>query len=86
MTGECFLCHRYGTVQKHHIFGGACRDKSEKYKLTVNLCVDCHTGSQGVHNNAEKMLKLHQYGQRKAMKENGWSKDEFRAVFYKNYL
>jgi hypothetical protein len=32
------------------------------------------------------MLYLHQYGQRKAMKENGWTIEQFIEVFGKNYL
>nr|DAJ61827.1 MAG TPA: hypothetical protein [Caudoviricetes sp.] len=32
------------------------------------------------------MQKLHEYGQRKAMVENGWNIDDFRRKFYKNYL
>lgn len=38
MYTECFLCHQYCDTEKHHIFGGALRKKSEKYKLTVQLC------------------------------------------------
>ena len=35
MYTECFWCHQYCDTEKHHIFGGALRKKSEKYKLTV---------------------------------------------------
>lgn len=42
MYTECFLCHQYCDTEKHHIFGGALRKKSEKYKLTVQLCPYCH--------------------------------------------
>ena len=46
-TGRsCWLCGRNGTAEpldKHHIFGGAYRKKSEKYGLTVYLCHgSCH--------------------------------------------
>lgn len=30
MYTECFLCHQYCDTEKHHIFGGALRKKSEK--------------------------------------------------------
>lgn len=87
MTGHCFLCGRYGPVERHHIFGGANRKKSEKYGLTVNLCHWCHNEPpEGVHHNAAAMQRLHEYGQRKAMKEQGWTAEEFRREFYKNYL
>lgn len=32
------------------------------------------------------MQYLHEYGQRKAMQENGWDIDTFRSVFGKNYI
>ena len=64
------------------------RRKSEKYGLKVYLCGErCHrNGPKSVHRNAETMLLLHQWGQRKAMKENGWTADEFRSEFFKNNL
>ena len=37
----CAICGRNGMgdpLEKHHIFGGAYRKKSEKYGLTVYLC------------------------------------------------
>ena len=88
---ECFLCGRNGSqdrLDRHHIFGGANRKKSERYGLVVHLCHnDCHIfGEKAAHKNAETMLKLHQYGQRKAMQENGWSVEDFIRVFGKNYL
>ena len=38
---RCFLCGRNDTgdpLERHHIFGGANRKKSEKYGLVVYLC------------------------------------------------
>jgi hypothetical protein len=32
------------------------------------------------------MQWLHEYGQKKAMRENGWSIEDFRKVFHANYL
>ena len=88
---ECWLCGRNGSVDpldKHHIFGASNRKKSEKYGLYVWLCHNrCHIfGEYAVHQNKETMELLHRYGQRKAMNEQGWTVDEFRAVFGKNYL
>lgn len=87
MIGECFICGCYGVVERHHIFGGALRKKSERYGLVVTLCHSCHKEPPyGVHHNAKAMQKLHEYGQRKAMAGNGWNIDDFRREFYKNYL
>lgn len=88
---QCFLCGRNGSadpLDKHHIFGGPYRKKSEKYGLTVYLCHhDCHIfGSEAVHNNAANMLYVKQYGQRKAMQEQGWTVQQFINEFGKNYI
>lgn len=88
---ECWLCGATGIhdpLDRHHIFGGANRDKSEKYGLVVDLCHEhCHIfGKYSVHKNAEVMRYLHQWGQRKAMRENKWSTEDFIREFGKNYL
>ena len=88
---SCWLCGRNGAadpLDKHHIFGGANRKKSEKYGLVVYLCHhDCHIfGPDAAHNNASTMQKLHEYGQKKAMKEQGMTLDQFIETFGKNYL
>ena len=88
---ECFLCGKNGSpdpLDKHHIFGGANRKKSERFGLTVDLCHnECHIfGKHAVHNDVNVMQRLHEYGQRKAMEENGWSIEDFIREFGKNYL
>lgn len=88
---RCFLCGRNGSadpLDRHHIFGGPDRKKSEKYGLTVYLCHnDCHIfGREAVHRNAKNMLMVKQYGQRKAMQEQGWTIEDFTKEFRKNYL
>ena len=88
---KCFLCGRNGNgdrLDRHHIFGGANRNKSEKFGLVVLLCHErCHIfGRNSVHQNGEVMDYIHKYGQMKAMKEQGWSIKEFMEVFGANYL
>ena len=85
------MCGRNGSadpLDKHHIFGGAYRSKSEKYGLYVYLCHhDCHIfGELAAHKNSDTMRFLHQYGQRKAMKENGWTIDDFIREFGRSYI
>ena len=71
-----------------HIFGGANRKLSEKYGLVVWLCGErCHRiGIFSAHQSGEVADFLHRYGQRKAMAEQGWTADEFKEIFGKNYL
>jgi len=88
---SCWLCGRNGTadpLDKHHIFGGAYRKKSEKYGLTVDLCHhDCHIfGEKAAHCCNETRDALHKYGQKLAMQRYGWTKKEFMLEFGKNYL
>jgi hypothetical protein len=85
----CWLCGRSGAaLDRHHIFGGSNRAKSERYGLVVLLCHDsCHIfGKNAVHQNADTMQMLHEYGQQLAMQKYGWSISEFRSLFGKNYL
>jgi len=91
MARECFLCGRNGQcdpLDKHHIFGGSNRKKSEKLGLYVYLChTNCHLfGEEAVHQNRDTMQALHEYGQRLAMEKMGWTQDDFRREFGKNYI
>lgn len=88
---KCWRCGRTGypePLDHHHIFGGPNRKKSEKYGLVVDLChSSCHIfGPMAAHNNAETMQALREYGQRKAMEENGWTTEDFIREFGRNYL
>lgn len=88
---KCFLCGRNGNgdrLERHHIFQNAYRNKSEQYGLVVLLCGErCHrNGEYSAHKNGDIMQYLHEYGQRKAMKEQGWTVEQFREVFGANYL
>ena len=87
----CWLCGRNGSgdaLELHHVFPGSLRKKSEKYGLVVPLCGSrCHrNGKNSAHKSQETQLRLKQWAQRKAMEENGWSIDDWRKEFGKNYL
>lgn len=86
--GKCFLCGRYGLMESHHIFSGPNRKLSEEYGLKVLLCGEsCHrNGKNAAHRCKETALMLHQYGQRKYMKEQGASIEQFISIFGRNYL
>lgn len=88
---ECWLCGRNGArdpLDAHHIFGGANRRLSEQYGLVVLLCHSrCHeSGPKAVHRNGETAQRLHEWGQEKAMREQGWRIEDFRRIFGRNYL
>ena len=86
-TDRCFICGAPRGLEWHHVFGGAMRDKSEKYGLKVRLCHYCHNEPpNGVHQNQEIRLKLQAIAQKKAMEHYGWSVEDFRKEFYKSYV
>lgn len=88
---HCWLCGRNGTadpLDRHHIFGGAYRKKSEKYGLVVYLChSECHIfGAKAAHRSRETADRLCRWGQAKAMRENGWTTERFMQEFGRNYI
>ena len=88
---KCFICKQNpcgDPLDKHHVFFGPMRSKSERYGLTVYIHHSkCHIfGENAVHVNAEINRALQAFAQKKAMKHYGWSVDDFRKEFYKNYL
>ena len=88
---ECYLCQRNGNgdpLDKHHVFSGPNRKLSTKYGAVVYLCHDrCHeNGPEAVHRNAAVNRKLQAEWQERLMEENGWTVDDFRKVFGKNYI
>ncbi len=86
---RCWLCRWTGEpLDKHHVFSGALRKKSEKYGLTVYLChSSCHIfGPHSAHQSGKTARYLRQQAQRAAMERYGWTTDNFIREFGKNYL
>lgn len=84
---QCWLCdcNGRGKMDRHEVFGGAYRTKSKRFGLWVHLCHDdCHLN--GVHKSASAAEILKAEAQRIAMKEYGWSIDDFIREFGKNYI
>ena len=79
---------RLPNTARHEIFfGEGNRPKSIKYGLVVFLTHEDHNGSNnGVHFNHEFDAWLKDKGQRAAMEHYGWTVEDFRREFYKNYL
>lgn len=88
----CFLCgsrtgHGLDALEEHHCMEGhGKRAMSEKYGLKVYLCGStCHReGPDSAHKNKEIKDMLHRLAQQKF--EESHSREEFVAVFGKNYL
>ena len=82
---RCFLCGRVTGLQLHHVMSGtANRRLSDQYGLVVWLCMDHHTGPDGVHMDRKKGDSLKRLAQIAFEARHGH--DEWMNVFRKNYL
>lgn len=82
---ECYFCGRTDWIERHHIFSGPYRKKSEKYGFVVDLCHYHHNEPpDGVHFNRANNLILKKMAQKK-FKQTG-TREEFRELFGKSYL
>lgn len=82
---ECYFCKSQRNLQLHHCFQGANRKQADKQGLTVWLCMDCHTGSRGVHTTrTDRLNELKVIAQREFEKTH--TRDDFVRIFHKNYI
>lgn len=85
---QMYATERRPGLHRHEVFfGTGNRQKSIDLGLVVFLTPEMHNmGNQGVHFNKIFDLQLKKIGQRAAMDEYGWSVDDFRKEFGRNYL
>ncbi len=88
MTCSCHNKRYNERCHRHEIFfGTANRQKSIKYGLVVFIEPEYHnTTAYGVHFNDDLRRQMQEFAQQVAMEHYKWSKDDFRAVFGKNYI
>ena len=83
---ECYICHTQRDLQRHHIFGGPNRRRSDDDGLWIYLCVDHHTGNHGVHRDFGLALEIKQMGERAWIERYGKTREEFIRDYGKNFL
>lgn len=88
---HCFLCGMNNNSEPfdcHHVYGGSNRKNSEKYGLKVYIHHSrCHIfGENSVHRNKEVDRTLKAMVQKIAMRHYGWSVEDFRKIFGRNYI
>lgn len=82
---HCFFTG-YAPVERHHIFGGANRKKSEKYGFVVPLRPDLHPNGVFAGKDAKTVdVRLKEMSQT-YWEENIGTREEFRQEFGRNYL
>ena len=85
---RCCICGTTNNLHEHHVIhGNANRKLSEKYGLKVWLCLEHHTGNNGVHNNAYLDDELKKQAEIKwLLYDYDRSINDFIKIFGKNYL
>ena len=82
---KCCVCGTKTGIILHECIYGRNRQNSIKYGLVIPLCVNCHTGTNGIHNNYELDSYYHKLAQCKWEQVYG-DRDEFINIFKSNYL
>lgn len=78
----CEICHQYRKTEAHHVFEGRNRKNSDKYGAVIHICRECH---RDIHDHPAKYEWLKKQWQDKLMAWNGWSLDDWLAIFRRNY-
>lgn len=85
---RCCICGTTNNLHEHHVIhGNANRKLSEKYGLKVWVCLEHHTGDNGVHTNAYLDDELKKQAEIKwLLYDYDRSINDFIKIFGKNYL
>ena len=79
---HCYVCGR-PYPQMHHMMNKFHKAKSEQYGLMIPLCMNHHTGNEGVHRQTKRMLEMRQLAQRKFVEK--YSLELWMKEFGKDY-
>jgi len=82
---SCYVCGRTDRpVQRHEVFHGYNRTKSKNLGLWISVCDLCHGKIHHRNSEIDHWLKCRM--QEIAMEHYGWSIEDFRREFGKNYI
>ena len=76
----------YAPVERHHIFGGFNRDRSEKYGFVVPLRPDLHPNGVYAGKDAKKIDEYLKMMAQTYYECNYGSREDFIKEFFKSYL
>lgn len=80
---HCYVCYGNLNPIRHEAIHGFNRQKAKEYGLWVNVCPYCHWRIHNTDGKLDRMLKRN--AQEAAMTVYGWSVEDFRERFGKNY-
>lgn len=83
----CYLTGRTDQLEKHHIFNGAYRKKSDDFGFWIWVTHDWHTGKNyAIHNDGKLRERLKAECQKTYMEETKCSMEMWKLIINKNYL
>lgn len=82
---RCLVCGS-PYVQWHHVYPSDRRKISDREGCVAPLCREHHQGRTGVHSDRKFDLWLKADCQRRWMKREHATVDDFRSVFYASYI
>lgn len=82
---ECYLCHRIGQTERHHVFSGSYRKAADRLGLVVDLCPECHRYIHSGNGAAVKKI-LAMDIQKKYMTEHETGLSEWIALMGKSWI
>lgn len=84
---RCLLCGTTHNLNCHHVFNGVAHRKiSDKYGLTIWLCVDHHTGNNGIHRDYNLDLEIKKKCQLQAMSYYNWTIEDWFKIFRRSWI
>lgn len=84
---ECYICGTTNNLHLHHIYyGTANRRLSDQDGCVVYLCLNHHTGANGVHTNRKIDLFLKAKCEKEYLRLNNKTIDDFIARYGRDYL
>lgn len=82
---NCYLCG-LKAVNKHEVIYGRNRVHSMEDGLVIPLCMNCHTGHRGIHNNREIDDYMHKLAEEKWLEYYNKTIEDFIERYGRNYL
>jgi len=84
---RCLICGTIHNLHCHHVYNGVAHRKiSDKYGLTIWLCMDHHTGNNGIHRNYVLDLEIKKKCQSIAMNHYKWTIEDWFKLFRRSWL
>lgn len=77
------MCGTTHGLQKHHVMNASNRKHADSDGLWVWLCMEHHTGSEGVHTHPKLMTELKRQAQ--AIYEDTHTREEWMKKYGRNY-